>query len=168
MNKRGILALLMAVMMLIISVPASAATIYIPAEVEVTLPEEGATMTSDQLYRALKPSVPGSVIDFQFYDNDAFGAKLATIGNGIIGATISAHVVYNGADEAAVKEWDLTMFRLRAILRRLKAHAWVLRWITSLHIPAEKLHQPLISEQLLQAVILQTKKRLSMCSQMLF
>lgn len=100
----------MAVMMLIISVPASAATIYIPAEVEVTLPEEGATMTSDQLYRALKPSVPGSVIDFQFYDNDAFGAKLATIGNGIIGATISAHVTYVGPDagtDGVLAEYDL-------------------------------------------------------------
>lgn len=110
MNKRGILALLMAVMMLIISVPASAATIYVPAEVEVTLPEEGATMTSDQLYRALKPSVPGSVIDFQFYDNDAFGAKLATIGNGIIGATISAHVTYVGPDagtDGVLAEYDL-------------------------------------------------------------
>lgn len=110
MNKRGILALLMAVMMLIISVPASAATIYVPAEVEVTLPEEGATMTSDQLYRALKPSVPGSVIDFQFYDNDAFGANLATIGNGIIGATISAHVTYAGPDagtDGVLAEYDL-------------------------------------------------------------
>ena len=110
MNKRGILALLMAVMMLIISVPASAATIYIPAEVEVTLPEEGATMTSDQFYRALMPSVPGSVIDFQFYDNDAFGAKLATIGDGIIGATISAHVTYVGPDagtDGVLAEYDL-------------------------------------------------------------
>ena len=110
MNKRGILALLMAVMMLIISVPASAATIYVPAEVEVTLPEEGATMTSDQFYRALTPSVPGSVIDFQFNDNDAFGANLATIGNGIIGATISAHVTYVGPDagtNGVLAEYDL-------------------------------------------------------------
>ena len=110
MNKRGILALLMAVMMLIISVPASAATIYIPAEVEVTLPEEGVAMESNYMWRVLKPSVPGSVIDFQFYDNEAFGASLEVIDQGIIGATISAHVTYVGPDagtDGVLAEYDL-------------------------------------------------------------
>ncbi len=110
MNKGGILALLMAVMMLLISVPASAATVTIPgAPAVVTLPEEGISIPNEAYKRALTPDgTAGGHVNFQFNENDAFGAKLATIGNGIIGATISAHVVYNGADEAAVKEWDLT------------------------------------------------------------
>ena len=112
MNKGGILALLMAVMMLIISVPASAATVTIPgAPAVVTLPEEGISIPDGAYMRALTPDgTAGGHVNFQFNDGESnvFGAPLWDIASGIIGATISAHVVYNGADEAAVKEWDLT------------------------------------------------------------
>ncbi len=112
MNKRGILALFMAVMMLLISVPASAAIVTIPgAPAVVTLPEEGISIPDGAYMRALTPDgTAGGYVNFQFNDGESnvFGAPLWDIASGIIGATISAHVVYNGADEAAVKEWDLT------------------------------------------------------------
>lgn len=112
MNKGGILALFMAVMMLLISVPASAATVTIPgAPAVVTLPEEGISIPDGAYMRALTPDgTAGGHVNFQFNDGESnvFGAPLWDIASGIIGATISAHVVYNGADEAAVKEWDLT------------------------------------------------------------
>ncbi len=102
----------MAVMMLIISVPASAATVTVPGTPGVvTLPEEGISIPNGAYMRALIPdATAGGHVNFQFNDgeNNVFGAPLWDIASGIIGVTISAHVVYNGVDEAAVKEWDLT------------------------------------------------------------